>query len=310
MNLLRAPLNSRLRTPETGTAVLRESSVAALAMLLREIMLLVSVSLSLSQVARSALGLRNSEIDRINPKTGTNLLHGAAASGDSGLTAQLLRAGADPNMYTTEGSIARGAGAGGTALLFAAENGYAEVVSELIMAGAKVDAANPRGNTALFLAATKGHTDIVMALLAAGASLEARGEFGQDTPLTRASYEGHADVVERLLAAGANAEAHSGTTSTDGTRWMGGNALLQAAKGCDERRGNDVQYLGEDRTSTAEATIVGMLMQAGADATVRDRFGETPLFVATSAGCFRAVEALLKDPIVAERCPSANFEPR
>ena len=57
-----------------------------------------------------------------------------------------------------------GGSAGGTALVEAAEEGYAEVVRLLLAAGANVNAQNSLGETALELAERRGHTDVVRAI--------------------------------------------------------------------------------------------------------------------------------------------------
>ena len=200
-------------------------------------------------------------IDHLYPGYGSNVLHEAAMMGMKDEVAVLLEMGADPNVLTIQGSPS---GPGSSALILASEKGHTEIVSLLLAAGAAVDVQNKEhGNTALFLAATLGYTRIVQQLLAAKAGIEIRGFSGQDTPLTRASFEGHADVVELLLEAGANVSAPTTRTSQDGL-WTGGNALVQAVQGYDVRRGEDVQYLGEDSTSQLEARIVAMLLHAGA----------------------------------------------
>lgn len=241
-------------------------------------------------------------IDHLHPGYGCNVLHKAAMMGMKDEVAVLLEMGADPNVLTIQGSLSgpRAAIPGSNALLLASENGHTEVVSLLLAAGAAVDVQiKEHGNTALFLAATKGYTRIVQLLLAAQAGIEIRGESGQDTPLTRASFEGHADVVELLLEAGANVSAPTTLTSQDGL-WTGGNALVQAVQGYDGRRGEDVQYLGEDSTSQLEARIVAMLLDAGADSTARDRFGSTPLIVAAASGSVLVVKELLRYRSAAE----------
>jgi uncharacterized protein len=236
-------------------------------------------------------------IDHLLPGYGSNMLHEAAVMGMKDEVAVLLEMGADPNVLTIQGSPS---GPGSSALILASEKGHTEIVSLLLAAGAAVDVQNKEhGNTALFLAATLGYTRIVQLLLAAKAGIEIRGFSGQDTPLTRASFEGHADVVELLLEAGANVSAPTTWTSQDGL-WTGGNALVQAVQGYYVRRGEDVQYLGEDSTSQLEARIVAMLLDAGADSTARDRFGSTPLIVAAASGSVLVVKELLRHRSAAE----------
>ena len=76
--------------------------------------------------------------------------------------------------------------------------------------------------------------------------------------------------------------------------------MVQAVKGYDVRRGEDVQYLGEDSTSQLEARIVAMLLHAGADSTARDRLGCTPLILAAASGSVLVVKELLRHRSAAE----------
>eukprot|EP00900_Chrysochromulina_parva_P001404 jgi/Chrpa1/11264/Chrysochromulina_OHIO_Genome00005102-RA len=259
-----------------------------------------SEKVELESWAEYLLGIGPKTIDHLHPGYGCNVLHKAAIMGMKDEVAVLLEIGADPNVLTIQGSLSgpRAAIPGSNALLLASENGHTEIVSLLLAAGAAVDVQiKEHGNTALFLAATKGYTRIVQLLLAAKAGIEIRGESGQDTPLTRASFEGHADVVELLLEAGANVSAPTTLTSV---LWTGGNALVRAVQGYDGRRGEDVQYLGEDSTTQLEARIVAMLLDAGADSTARDRFGSTPLIVAAASGSVLVVKELLRHRSAAE----------
>ena len=58
---------------------------------------------------------------------------------------------------------------GTTALIWAASNGHAKVVSALIAAGADVNVKNNNGTTALMWAAYNGHAKVVSLLKKAGA---------------------------------------------------------------------------------------------------------------------------------------------
>ena len=62
------------------------------------------------------------------------------------------------------------------------------------------------GFTPLILAATAGHADVVENLLLHGADIEAQSERTKDTPLSLACSGGRYEVVELLLARGANKE--------------------------------------------------------------------------------------------------------
>jgi ankyrin repeat protein len=94
---------------------------------------------------------------------------------------------------------------GTTPLHIAAEEGNDAVVTVLLAAGARVDAANSAGTTPLYVAAAHGHDAVVTALLSAGADVKAE-YVGLPPLLFHAANQGHDVVVTALLAAGARAD--------------------------------------------------------------------------------------------------------
>ena len=63
--------------------------------------------------------------------------------------------------------------------MLAAQNGYLEIVRELIKAKAQVNAANHKGFTALMCAVIEGHIPCVQLLLQAGADRKHKNHAGQ-----------------------------------------------------------------------------------------------------------------------------------
>lgn len=103
-----------------------------------------------------------------------------------------------------------------TPLHHAALNGRADVVRELLKAGASVTAVERHGATALHLAADNGDLATLRLLLAApGVSLVAESSEGL-TPLHVAARQGNAPAVRELLAAGAPVNAAPATGSFKG----------------------------------------------------------------------------------------------
>jgi ankyrin repeat protein len=85
----------------------------------------------------------------------------------------------------------------------AVRRGDAQVVRELVTAGADVNARDRYGQTGLMLAAHAGHADVVDVLIDAGADLDHAAKFSL-TALMLAVVAGHPAVATRLAAAGAN----------------------------------------------------------------------------------------------------------
>lgn len=155
-------------------------------------------------------------------------LMAAAARGDAARLRFLLRRRAPLHACDeappdfSEHSLGRASGR--TALLWAAANGHAECVDELLdaceaeaarrasfrgrggAAGAGAGAVDATGASALTLAARGGHVGVIAALLARGFDVDARDSVGR-TALYHAARDGQAAAVAKLLEAGAAAEA-------------------------------------------------------------------------------------------------------
>ena len=90
-----------------------------------------------------------------------------------------------------------------TALLIAAANGHAEVVEELLTAGAPLHQTTATSlNTALHEAASTGHLQVCQLLLDRNATMEPHNNNNQ-TPLMLAEKNGHQNVVNLLIMRGA-----------------------------------------------------------------------------------------------------------
>ena len=183
----------------------------------------------------------------------------------------LLKAGADPNLRDRQGC---------TALMRAAadETQHSEAtILALLQAGAATYWRDRHGKTALLLAAEAGNAEIVTALLKGGADSKARDSLGR-TALMCASKPGvlrfEAASFGRAGEAVAPLLAHGVDVNTRDDK--GRTALLICMSG----------YLSYDE-------IFMQLRKAGADFTIADNRGFTPLLWAAYFNHQNQVKALL-----------------
>ncbi len=123
--------------------------------------------------------------------------------------------------------------------------------------------------TQFAVAIERNDLDAVKALLAAGHSTETTIDYGEHkiTPLVKAAWDGSEDIVAALLAAGAKVNARAGDT--------GETALMNAV-------------------SREHTAIVKMLLKAGADVAVKNRF-DFNAFTSAVAANNQEMAALLLD---------------
>lgn len=122
---------------------------------------------------------------------GFTALDWAARTGRTDAIAELVRAGADPDL--------RDSGPNGwTPLLHAVHKNQLEAVRALLAVGADPNGRGENGLTPLMLAAAQGEPEIVEELLRAGANPRLHGPIGW-TALEQAVGNGNSKVIEALL---------------------------------------------------------------------------------------------------------------
>ena len=207
----------------------------------------------------------------------------AAAQNQVGAVAALLAAGADPNARSARSF---------TPVLFAAREGHVAVLDTLVRAGADVDDALPaNGMSALVLAVYNAQYDFARALLDLGADPDAavngwtalhqtvwtrRPNLGRNPPFPVPLGDLDAfDLVRALAAAGADLDAHQTKEPRDGNRnilnRIGSTPFLQAAK-------------------VADAEMMQLLVDLGADPSITTGEGVTPLMAAAGVGIWKIGE--------------------
>ena len=160
--------------------------------------------------------------------------------------------------------------AGRTALLAATQANQIAAAAILISAGADVNATDNIGDSAFLYAGAEGRTEILRLTLAAGADLASLNRFG-GTALIPAAHHGHVEAVRLLLAT---------PIAVDHVNNLGWTALLEAV------------ILGNG--GPAHVEIVRLLLAAGADASLTDRDGRSPLVHARARGFEAIADAIAK----------------
>jgi hypothetical protein len=187
----------------------------------------------------------------------------AAKAGDLGEVQRLV--GHDPGLLNARDvrrsdSWTRKArsGAGWTPLMFASAEGHLGVVQWLVDKGAAVNERENRGYTAVYLACALDHAPVARFLVEKGADLNIVAGARWDTPLIEASWRGHLEVVRFLLGLPA-------TRPTLNRPDRHGTMALWWA--CNQGHGG----------------VVRALLASGADPTIANGIGITPMAVAKQA---------------------------
>ncbi|NWG30006.1 MAG: ankyrin repeat domain-containing protein [Rhodocyclaceae bacterium] len=135
---------------------------------------------------------RGADIDRAN-RFGETALMLAAWKNQHNALRWLLDHGARPNRGNGEERQ-------WTALHYAAFAGHADVVEDLLAAGADVNARSTNGSTVVMMAAREGHTALAKRLLEAGANPALKNDYGDDA-LAWAMRQGNYDIARTFTSA-------------------------------------------------------------------------------------------------------------
>jgi ankyrin repeat protein len=145
------------------------------------------------------------------------------------------------------------------ALFNAIESDQISRVHELIEKGDDINARDKGGSTPLMRSALHGYIELLALLLGSGADVTLSDKTGK-TALHYAAQEQHEDVVRRLLEAGADVNAQD----------IYGNSPLS----------NAVFY------SKGRGAVIKILRQNGADETLPNKHGVTPIGLAKNIANF------------------------
>ncbi|MEJ2573413.1 MAG: ankyrin repeat domain-containing protein [Gammaproteobacteria bacterium] len=212
----------------------------------------------------------------------------AAEQGHDKIVAMLLATGIDPNegqrsvpAYTADATIGILPQERNPPLCKAAQGGYEKTVKVLLEKGADPDVRGFAGKTALFSAVERGYADVVNLLLDHHADPNIRSTAGE-SPLMEAAKAGNVQIVRALVAHHADLDAREGDEGLPGTvdvsAGTGMTPLMMAVVG-------------------GHRDVVSVLLDAGADTSIRNRNGETALDEAMK-GQIDDIIGLLRDTSV------------
>lgn len=193
--------------------------------------------------------------------------------------------------------------AGYNELQAAAHSGDVSEINRLISAGANLEQTDGNGRTAMHIAAFASHDEVVMALARAGSDPN-RLDNGKYDIITIAAVANDAEMVRSAVKAGGSAK--NITSVYDGTaliaaahlgHWESVEVLIAAGAPLDH-----VNNLGW--TALIEAVVLGdggprhvktarLLVEAGADRSITDRNGNTPLDLARMRGYTEIIRMLM-----------------
>ncbi|PSN34199.1 Ankyrin repeat domain-containing protein 29 [Blattella germanica] len=169
---------------------------------------------------------------------------------------------------------------GTTALFFAAQGGFLDIAQILMDSGAPVDSSSVDRATPLFIASQNGHFKILLFLLAQGAYPDSKRTDGA-TPLWIAAQMGHDHIVRQLLKVGANVDSprHDGATALFKASHKGHSSVIEELLKYKPSLGL-LHVSNKNMDLMLCPIVVKQLIAAGADATLHNQEGATPLQLA------------------------------
>ena len=190
-----------------------------------------------------------------------------------------------------------------TPLSLAASGGYVNIIRLLLAHAAEINSrtGSKLGISPLMLAAMNGHVAAVRTLLEMGSDINAQIETNRNTALTLACFQGRHEVVQLLLEKKANVEHRAKTGLTP---------LMEAASGGYVEVGRVLIDYGADvnappvpssrdtaltiASDKGHVDFVEVLLLRGAQADVKNKKGNSPLWLAANGGHLEVVELLFK----------------
>ena len=181
----------------------------------------------------------------------------------------------------------------GPFLAQAALNGYADLVSEAVKRGAKLEStimvSDYSGAAPLWLASALGHVECVRLLLEAGAKVDATVKEYKYTPLMMAARGGHSEVCRLLIGAGADVNAKSASAFITNFSYNQYSGQMSYTKN-DIKQRSAILFAAE----SGDYPTVKVLIDAGADVNQANDEGWTAMLAVRANLYADIAEALLK----------------
>ena len=277
---------------------------------------------------QAGANVNNTDIDRYSP-----LVYAITGHKSLQVIEQLLKAGAQPNVFINDQSIAdkvkdegrkhicklleqfnvlntiqkekeeeqqlqHSSGYLTIPIIEAAKIGNTEVVKLLIKENADVNVQDEDGWTALLLASLNGHTQVVELLIKENADVNIQKKNGV-TALMLASVYGHTQVVELLIKENADVKIQSkeGVTALMLASLNGHTQVVELLL----KQNADVNIQNENgwtalmlASQNGHTQIVELLLQENTDVNAQGTNGENALMMAVDHGHTKIAELLLK----------------
>lgn len=213
------------------------------------------------------LSLEEKETSKFKRYSAYTGLMEACTSGHCRIASRLIKAGAVVDKVSSIGF---------SALHVSAQRGSVDCARVLVQAGSTVDSVDCDLQTPLFLAALEGQVPVAEYLLQMGAKVDAQGR-NRWTPCHVVAVKGHQDVFEILLKHGADVSKRDedGRTPLHLSSCAEISQRLLDAGANVADRGHDGSTALHYAAYQKHVDVVKVLLEYGADASVRDKIGRT-----------------------------------
>lgn len=250
------------------------------------------------QVEKELLSLKEDELNK-QDNNGRSILYRAAEAGHENIVRQLL---AKKDIIINFGNTIQSS----QPLYAAIDNNHTEIALLLLNAGADPKVKSQLGKTYLHIAAQNNNPKLIEILVARGLNINEK--YDGNSPLTLAAYYRKTKAALSLIKLGTNvnlplkSDEYADSTPLFLAVLAQDLQLVEALLSANANVNFPCKGFYEGMTplhlaSTRDATLIQLLIQAGADKNARlasDNRDQTPLMLAVTYGIEKEVEVLLR----------------